>query len=60
MYYLMSSFPVRTADELFVTGKAVRDKAASPQFELSKIESHAPSQVNMQTQTPYELKTTVL
>ena len=52
MYHLANNFPVATADGLVITGKEIKNKAMSPGFDKS-------SQADVQTQTPYELKTTV-
>ena len=57
IYHVAQNFPVTTEDELVITGKEIKNEAKSQGFELEGPQH--PSQADMQTQTPYELKTTV-
>ena len=57
IYHVAQNFPVTTDNKLVITGKEIKNEAKPQGFEL---EGHQhPSQADMQTQTPYELKTTV-
>ena len=57
IYHVAQNFPVTTEDELVITGKEIKNEAKPQGFELEGHQN--PSQADMQTQTPYELKTTV-
>lgn len=57
IYHLAHNFPVTTVDELVIAGKEIKDEAKSQGFDLGSHQH--PSLADMQTQTPYELKTTV-
>ena len=51
------NFPVTTADDLVVTGRELKDGAEPDKTEDKH--QQPPRKYNIQTQTPYELKTTV-
>ncbi|CAH3120685.1 unnamed protein product [Porites lobata] len=57
IYHVAQNFPVTTEDELVITGKEIKNEAKPQGFHLEGLQN--PSQADMQTQTPYELKTTV-
>lgn len=57
IYHMAINFPVTTADDLVVTGRELKDGAEPDKTEDKH--QQPPRKYNIQTQTPYELKTTV-
>ncbi|KAL9968298.1 hypothetical protein ACROYT_G026655 [Oculina patagonica] len=57
IYHVANNFPVTTADDLVITGRELKDRTEPDKSE----DDHGkpPRKYNIQTQTPYELKTTV-
>jgi len=53
---LANNFPVTNADDLFITGQELNDRAEPDKKEDT---GQTTTKYSMQTQTPYELKTTV-
>ncbi|KAJ7391799.1 Aquaporin-4 [Desmophyllum pertusum] len=57
IYHVANNFPVTTADELVITGRELKGKAQPDKKEANQEQPQR--KYNTQTQTPYELKTTV-
>lgn len=56
IHHLANNFPVTNADDLFITGQELNDRAEPDKKEDT---GQTTTKYSMQTQTPYELKTTV-
>lgn len=56
IHHLANNFPVTTADDPVITEQELNDRAEPDKKEDT---GQTPRKYNIQTQTPYELKTTV-
>ena len=54
---MANNFPVTSAEELVITGRELKDSTEPKKKDDNQ--GQPPSSCDIQTQTPYELKTTV-